>query len=99
MIIKKGIKVVGIYRLTMKSDSDNFRESAIQDIMEKLRGKGLEVIIYEPTLNEEIFNGYRVINDIERFNELSEIIVANRLDETTEKLTKPIYTRDIFNKD
>lgn len=99
MIIKKGIKVVGIYRLTMKSDSDNFRESAIQDIMEKLRGKGLEVIIYEPTLNEETFNGYRVINDIERFNELSEIIVANRLDETTEKLTKPIYTRDIFNKD
>lgn len=99
MIIKKGIKVVGIYRLTMKSNSDNFRSSAIQEIMAKLRGECLEVIIYEPTLNEETFNGYRVINDIERFNELSEIIIANRLDETTEKLTKPIYTRDIFNKD
>ena len=83
----------------MKSESDNFRESAIQDIMSNLRGKCLEVIIYEPTLNEETFNGYRVINDIEEFNELSEIIIANRLDEIIEKLTKPIYTRDIFNKD
>ena len=99
MIIKKEKKTIGIYRLTMKKDSDNFRVSAIQDIMEKLRGKGLEVIIYEPTLNEETFNGYRVINDIEKFDELSEIIIANRLDEKTKKLTKPIYTRDIFNKD
>ena len=99
MIIKKEKKTIGIYRLTMKKDSDNFRVSAIQDIMEKLRGKGLEVIIYEPTLNEETFNGYRVINDIEKFDELSEIIIANRLDEKTKKLTKPIYTRDTFNKD
>ena len=99
MIIKKDKKIIGIYRLTMKKDSDNFRESAIKDIMEKLRGKGLEVIIYEPTLNENTYDGYTVINDIEKFNELSEIIIANRKDEKLKTLTKPIYTRDIFNKD
>lgn len=99
MIIKKDKKIIGIYRLTMKKDSDNFRESAIKDIMEKLRGKGLEVIIYEPTLNENTYDGYTVINDIEKFNELSDIIIANRTDEKTKQLTKQIYTRDIYNKD
>jgi len=99
MIIKKGKKIIGIYRLTMKTNSDNFRESAIKEIMEKLRCKGLEVIIYEPTLKENTYEGYTVINDIEKFNELSEIIIANRKDKKLKTLTKPIYTRDIFNKD
>ena len=98
-IIKKEKKTIGIYRLAMKKDSDNFRVSAIQDIMEKIRGKGLEVVIYEPTLKEENFNGYRVISNIEEFNRISEIVVANRTDENIAKITKPIYTRDIFNKD
>ena len=83
----------------MKKDSDNFRVSAIQDIMEKIRGKGLEVVIYEPTLKEENFNGYRVISNIEEFDRISEIVIANRTDENIIKITKPIYTRDIFNKD
>ena len=98
-IIKKEKKTIGIYRLAMKKDSDNFRVSAIQDIMEKIRGKGLEVVIYEPTLKEENFNGYRVISNIEEFDRISEIVVANRTDENIAKITKPIYTRDIFNKD
>ena len=98
-IIKKEKKTIGIYRLAMKKDSDNFRVSAIQDIMEKIRGKGLEVVIYEPTLKEENFNGYRVISNIEEFDRISEIVIANRTDENIIKITKPIYTRDIFNKD
>ena len=99
MIIKKEKNIIGIYRLTMKKNSDNFRESAIQEVMEKLRGKGLEVIIYEPSLDVKMFDGFKVINNIEEFEELSEIIIVNRLDEKVKKLTKPIYTRDIFNKD
>lgn len=99
MIIKKNQKVIGIYRLTMKKDSDNFRESAIQEVIERLRGKGLEVIIYEPTLNENTFNGCQIINNIEEFNELSDLIAVNRQDEKAKTLTKQIYTRDIYNKD
>ena len=99
MIIKKGVKTVGVYRLTMKTDSDNFRASAIQGIIEKLRGKGLDVIIYEPTLNAPKFNGCDVITDFEEFNEQSDIIVVNRPDSNIKKLTKEIYTRDLFNRD
>lgn len=97
MIIKKDKKTIGIYRLTMKKDSDNFRESAIQEVIERLRGKGLEVIIYEPTLNEDTYKGCKIINNLEEFNELSEIIAVNRKDEKVKKLTKTVYTRDIFN--
>lgn len=99
MIIKQEKNIIGIYRLTMKKDSDNFRESAIKEIMEKLRGKGLEVIIYEPTIKENTYDGYTVINDIKKFNEESEIIIVNRKDKNIKQLTKEIYTRDIFNKD
>ena len=81
----------------MKKDSDNFRESAIQEVIERLRGKGLEVIIYEPTLNEDTYKGCKIINNLEEFNELSEIIAVNRKDEKVKKLTKTVYTRDIFN--
>ena len=99
MIMKSGAQVVGVYRLTMKTDSDNFRASAIQGVIEKLRGKGLDVVIYEPTLKDDKFNGCEVIHDFDRFNELSDIIVVNRPDMMTEKLTKPIYSRDLFNRD
>ena len=99
MIVKKGVKVVGVYRLTMKTGSDNFRASAIQGVIERLRGKGLEVIIYEPTLKTEKFNGCDIVNDFDKFNELSDIVVVNRPDEKTKELTKPIYTRDLFKRD
>lgn len=99
MIVKKGVKVVGVYRLTMKTGSDNFRASAIQGVIERLRGKGLEVIIYEPTLKEEKFNGCDIVNDFDKFNEISDVVVVNRPDEKTKELTKPIYTRDLFKRD
>ena len=99
MIIKKGAKIVGIYRLTMKTNSDNFRASAIQGVIERLRGKGLDVVIYEPTLTEDRFNGCEVIHDFDDFNKISDIVVVNRQDKKTKKLTKPIYTRDLFSRD
>ena len=99
MIIKKGAQVVGVYRLTMKTDSDNFRASAIQGVIERLRGKGLDVIIYEPTLKAPRFNGCDVINDFDEFNDKSDIVVVNRSDEKVKKLTKEIYTRDLFSRD
>ena len=99
MIVKKGARVVGVYRLTMKTGSDNFRASAIQGIIERLRGKGLEVIIYEPTLKVEKFNGCDIVNDFDKFNEISDVVVVNRPDEKIKELTKPIYTRDLFKRD
>ena len=99
MIMKRGVKIVGIYRLTMKTGSDNFRASAIQGVIERLRGKGLEVIVYEPTLNSEKFNGCTIIKDFDEFNTLCDIVVVNRTDEKIKKLTKPIYTRDLFSRD
>ncbi|MBQ9023916.1 MAG: nucleotide sugar dehydrogenase [Bacilli bacterium] len=99
MIIKKGVKIVGIYRLTMKTDSDNFRASAIQGVIERLKNKGLNIIIYEPTLSVDNFNGCEVINNFEEFNNKSDIILVNRNDENVKKLTKEIYTRDIFSRD
>ena len=99
MIIKKGAKIVGVYRLTMKKGSDNFRSSAIQGVIEKLLSRGIEVIIYEPTLNTDEYNGLKVIKSIEEFNELADLILVNRKDEEIKKLTKSIYTRDIFNRD
>lgn len=96
MINKKNKKTIGIYRLTMKKESDNFRESAIIDIIKKLKEK--EIIIYEPTLKIKTYNGCKVINDIKKFNEESEIIIVNRKDKNVKQLTKEIYTRDIFNE-
>ena len=98
-IISKGIKTVGIYRLTMKANSDNFRQSSIQDIMKILRGEGINVVIYEPTLKQDEFEGYKVVNDFNRFSKDSEIILANRLSDELLPIKEKIYTRDLYSRD
>lgn len=98
-VLDNNPNTVGIYRLTMKSGSDNFRSSAIQDIIDNLKEKEKNIIIYEPTLNEEIFNGCKVIKDLERFKSESSIIMANRLEKELEDVKEKVYTRDLFGKD
>ena len=98
-ILSKSPKVVGIYRLIMKSGSDNFRSSAVQGIIEKLQAKNVEVVIYEPVLEEIEFEGLKVIKEISEFKSISDVIVANRFDTELEDVKEKIYTRDIFNSD
>ena len=98
-IIKTKPQVVGIYRLTMKTGSDNFRASAIQDIIKNLRGNNIDVIIYEPTLTKNEFNGFKVINDINEFKTKSSIILANRQENLLEDVKDKVYTRDLFSRD
>jgi UDPglucose 6-dehydrogenase len=99
MILKRNPKVVGIYRLTMKTNSDNFRESAIQDVMKMLKGEGVEIIIFEPTLDEDTFYNNKVVNDFEAFVKQADVIVANRMSEELEEVSHKVYTRDIYSRD
>lgn len=99
MIIRKKPKVVGIYRLVMKSGSDNFRESAIQGIIEMLILKGINVIIYEPELNDFKFNNLKIVNDFVEFSKISDIILANRSDDNLKFVKNKLYTRDLYSRD
>lgn len=98
-ILKRKPEVVGIYRLTMKAGSDNFRSSAIQDIIKNLRANNVKVIIYEPTLNQKEYNGFEVVNDINQFKKYSSIILANRQENILEDVKERVYTRDLYSRD
>ncbi len=98
-VLKKKPEIVGIYRLTMKTGSDNFRSSAIQDIIKNLEANNVKIIIYEPTLNSKDFNGIDIIKDIDKFKKLSSVILANRRDQLLEDVIDKVYTRDLFSRD
>ena len=99
MIMNKKPKCVGIYRLTMKTNSDNFRSSAIQGIIDKLKQNNVDIVIYEPTLKDDTFNECRVIKSFDEFKTISDVVLVNRMDENTKLIVDKIYTRDLFTRD
>lgn len=99
MVLQRTPKVVGIYRLTMKVGSDNFRSAAILDVMDKLAEQGVQVQVYEPGVEGDIYDGYRVLHDLAQFKELSDCIISNRLSAELEDVKEKVYTRDVYGRD
>lgn len=98
-VVKKNPKTVGVYRLTMKSWSDNFRQSAIQGVMKRIQSRGVRVVVYEPTLRDDYFEDFEVIHDLGLFKEMSDVVLANRMHEELADIADQVYTRDLFSRD